>query len=53
VKSKTTNPFKKTGPLMKIDKKHFEETNRGRNIVHCKSKFKEKKKININNYDNN
>jgi len=33
VKSKTTNPFKKTGTLRKVDEKHFEETNRGRKIV--------------------
>jgi len=33
VKSKITNPFKKTGTLKKIDEKHFEETNRGRKIV--------------------
>jgi len=32
VKSKTTNPFKKTGTLKKTDKKHFQETNRGRKI---------------------
>jgi len=53
VKSKTTNPFKKTGTLKKVDDKHFEEKNRGRKIVHYKSKFKKKKKVNKSKYDNN
>jgi len=53
VKSKTTNPFKKTGTLKKADEKHFEETNRGRKIVRYKSKFKKKKKINKSKYDDN
>jgi len=45
VRSKTTNPFKKTGDLRQIDDKHFEETNSGRKIIHYKSKFKKKKKL--------
>jgi len=53
VKSKTTNSFKKTGTLKKVDEKHFGEKNRGRKIVHYKSKFKKKKKINKSKYDDN
>jgi len=52
VRSKTTNPFKKTGDLRQIDDKHFEETNSGRKIIHYKSKFKKKKKINKSKYNN-
>jgi len=52
VKSKTTSPLKKAGTFKKLDDKHFEETNRGRKIVHYKSKFK-KKKINKTKYDDN
>jgi len=40
VKSKITNPFKKTGSIEQVDSKHFGETNRGRKIIHYKSKFK-------------
>jgi len=53
MKSKTTNPFKKTETLKKVDEKHFEETNIGRKIVHYKSKFKKKKKISKSKYDDN
>ena len=52
VRSKTTNPFRKTGNLRQIDDKHYEETNRGRKIIHYKSKFKKKKKINKSRYNN-
>lgn len=44
--TKVTNPFRKTGQIRQVDDKHFEETNRGRKIVHNKSKFKKQKKIN-------
>jgi len=52
VKSKSTNPFKKTGILMKIDEEHFKKTKRGKKIINYKSKLK-KKKINKSNYDDN
>jgi hypothetical protein len=52
VKSKTTNPFKKTGEITQVDDKHYEEKNRGRKITHYKSKYKKKKKINKTKYDN-
>jgi len=52
VRSKSTNPFKKTGNLRQVYEKQFEETNRGRKIIHYKSKFKKKKKINKSKYDN-
>lgn len=52
VRSKTTNPFKKTGHLRQLDDKHYEETNRGRKITHYKSKFKRKKKINPSKFNN-
>jgi len=42
VRSKSTNPFKKTGNLRQVYEKQFEETNRGRKIIHYKSKFKKK-----------
>lgn len=52
VKSKTTNPFKKTGNIKKLDEKHYEETNRGRKVTHYRSKFKKKKIINKSKYVN-
>lgn len=52
VKSKTTNPFKKTGIINQLDEKHYEEINRVRKVTHHKSKYKKKKKINNSKYDN-
>jgi len=53
VKSETTNPFKKTETLKNTDELHFKETNRGRKIIHYKSKCKKEKKISESKHNNN
>jgi len=43
-RSKSKNPFRKTGIIEQLDDKHYNENNKGQNIVHYRGKFKKKKK---------
>lgn len=38
-RSKSKNPYRKTGRIKQIDKKQYNENNRGQNVTHNKSKF--------------
>jgi len=42
-RSKSKNLFKRTGNIQKLDKNHYNEKNRGQNVVYYRSKFKKKK----------
>lgn len=49
-RSKSKNPFRKTGRIEQLDEKHYNENNRGQNVTHYKSKFKNKKNVNNSKY---
>jgi len=42
-RSKSKNLFKRTGNIQKLDKKHYNENNRGQNVIYYRSIFKKKK----------
>jgi len=44
-KTKTTNPFRKSGGITQIDGKHYEENYRGKKILTINRNIKRKRKL--------